>query len=333
VSTVASVSTPVPPPGGRSSSGQHLRAGARIRPGDRVFHLMTATAGAVVLLTMAAITVFLIYRAVPALHLNSANFFTEQRWEPDGSPARFGIAAALYFTVLTSAIAMLFAVPVAVGVALFITYLAPRRLSAGMGYLVELLAAVPSIVYGLWGFTFLAPHMTGLVGWLDRWFGWTVVLRYRPENAPNNYSPFTAGVVLAIMILPIISAISREVFRRVPPDQIEAAQALGATRWETIRLAVLPVGRPGVISATMLGLGRALGETLAVTMLLSTAYNINVHFTETGGVTFASIIALKYGEAGDTGTGALIAAGLCLFILTLAVNFTANLIVRRQKVA
>jgi phosphate transport system permease protein len=328
---MASVTTPARASGDRP--GPDLRATARMRPGDRVFQLLTATSGAFVLLTMAAISAFLIYRAVPALNADSVNFFTEPRWEPDGSPARFGIAAALYFTVLTSAIAIVIAVPVAVGVALFITYYAPRRLSAGMGYLVELLAAVPSIVYGLWGFTFLAPHLTGLVTWLDRWFGWTVLLRYRPVSAPNNYSPFTAGVILAIMILPIISSISREVFRQVPRDQIEAAQALGAHRWETIRLAVLPLGRAGVISASMLGLGRALGETLAVTMLLSTAYTINIHVTETGGVTFASIIALKYGEAGEVGTGALIAAGLCLFVLTLAVNFTANLIVRRQKVA
>jgi phosphate transport system permease protein len=322
-----------PGPGPRPSAGTDSLTRARTRLGDRAFRLMTAAASAVVLLTMAAITVFLIYRAVPALRSNDANFFTEQRWNADATPARFGIAAAFYFTVLTSAIAIVIAVPVAVGVALFINFYAPRRLSSGLGYMVELLAAVPSIVYGLWGFTFLAPHLTGLVTWLDRWFGWTVILRYRPDSAPNNYSPFAAGIVLAIMILPIISSISREIFQRVPREQIEAAQALGAYRWETIRMAVLPIGRAGVISAAILGLGRALGETLAVTMLLSTAFSINIHFTETGGVTFASIIALKYGEAGPTGTGALIAAGLCLFLLTLAVNFTANVIVRRHKVA
>ena len=321
------------PRGPGSGAGHGYLTGARVRLGDRAFRLVTAAAATVVLLTITAITVFLIYRAIPALRADTSNFFTEDRWDADGAPPRFGIAAALYFTVLTSAIAIVIAVPVAIGVALFINFYAPRRLSAGMGYMVELLAAVPSIVYGLWGFTFLASHLTGLVTWLDRWFGWTIVLRYRPDSAPNNYSPLAAGVVLAIMILPIISSISREVYQRVPREQIEAAQALGAYRWETIRLAVLPLGRPGVISAAILGLGRALGETLAVTMLLSTAYTINIHFTETGGVTFASIIALKYGEAGPTGTGALIAAGLCLFVLTLAVNFTANLIVRRHKVA
>jgi phosphate transport system permease protein len=332
---MTSLSAPArsPGPGSRPGTGPGHLTRTRVRLGDRGFRLLTAAASAVVLLTMAAITVFLIYRAVPALRSNAANFFTEQGWNADAGPPRFGIAAALYFTLLTSAIAIVIAVPVAIGVALFINYYAPRRLSSGLGYMVELLAAVPSIVYGLWGFTFLAPHLTGLVGWLNRWFGWTVVLRYRPDSEPNNYSPLAAGIILAIMILPIISSISREVFHRVPREHIEAAQAIGAYRWETIRMAVLPIGRAGVISAAILGLGRALGETLAVTMLLSTAYSINIHFTETGGVTFASIIALKYGEAGPTGTGALIAAGLCLFLLTLAVNFTANVIVRRHKVA
>ncbi len=175
--------------------------------------------------------------------------------------------------------------------------------------------------------------MTGLTEWLDRWFGWTVIFRYRPDNEPSNLSPFTAGVVLAIMILPIISSISREVFRQVPRDQVEAALALGATRWEMIRTSVLPFGQAGVVSASILGLGRALGETLAVTLILASVYDINLHLTESGGVTFASNIALKYGEAGEIGTGALIASGLCLFLITLAVNFAAGLIIRRQREA
>jgi phosphate transport system permease protein len=302
----------------------------RARLGDRAFRWTSGAAGALVLLVMAAIAVFLVYRAVPALRADKANVLTEQQWDPDGTPSRFGIAATLYFTLVTSAIAMILAVPLAIGSAVFITYYAPRRLREGMGYVVELLAAIPSIVYGLWGFTFLAPHLTGVVEWLNQWFGWTVILRYRPENQPNSFSPMGAGVLLAIMILPIISAISREAFQRVPPDQLEAALALGATRAEMIRMAVLPHGRSAVISASMLGLGRALGETLAITMLLSTAYHISLHITETGGVTFASVIVLKYGEAGEIGTGALIAAGLCLFLLTATVNFIANSIVGRQ---
>jgi phosphate transport system permease protein len=174
--------------------------------------------------------------------------------------------------------------------------------------------------------------MTGLVLWLDHWFGWTGIFDYRLESRPNNLSDFTAGIVLAIMILPIVSSISREVFRQVPHDQREAALAIGATRWEMIRTAVLPFGRSGVLSASILGLGRALGETLAVTLILASAYDISIHITERGGVTFASNIALKYGEAGTVGTGALIAAGLCLFVITLAVNLGAQLLIRRQKV-
>jgi phosphate transport system permease protein len=303
----------------------------RIAPADRAFRGLVTTAGGTVLLVVAAMALFLVFRAVPALRADSANFFTTQVWDPDGGVPRFGIAAALYFTIVTSAIAMLLAVPIALAAALFITFYAPRRLGTGLGYLVELLAAVPSIVYGLWGFAFLAPHLTGLVRWLDRWFGWTVILSYRPDNEPNSYSPLAAGIVLAIMILPIISSISREVFRRVPPDQVEAALALGASRSETLRMAVLPVSRGGVIAASLLGLSRALGETLAVTLVLSTMFTISFHITESGGVTFAAVIALKYGEAGQIGTGALIAVGLCLFVLTLAVNLAAGMIVSRRE--
>src|SRR5829696_6547947 len=308
-------------------------SGAAVRPGDRVFRGLALTAGATVLVVMAAIAIFLVYRAVPALRDDTVHFLTFEQWFPDNDPSQFGIAALLYFTLITSLIGMVIAVPVAIGIALFIAFYAPRRASQAMGYFVDLLAAVPSIVYGLWGFAFLAPHMTGLTRFLDKYFGWVPFFDYRPENNPNNLSPFTAGVVLAIMILPIISSISREVFRQVPRDQVEAALALGATRWEMIRTAVVPFGRAGVLSASILGLGRALGETLAVTLVLSSLYDVNLHITESGGVTFASNIALKYGEAGEIGTGALIASGLCLFIITLAVNFTANVVIRRQRSA
>lgn len=298
---------------------------------DRAFRGLAVTASAGVLLVVAAIALFLIAKAIPSLRMNTGSFLLEQVWQPDGDPAIFGIAAALYFTILTSVIAMLLAVPVALTAALFITFYAPRRLRNGLGYLVELLAAVPSIVYGLWGFAFLAPHLTGLVRWLDRWFGWTGVLSYRPDNAPNSYSPMAAGIVLAIMILPTISSISRECFRRVPTDEIDAALAIGASQSEMLRLAVLPVSKPGVIAASLLGLSRALGETLAVTLILSTMFAISFHITESGGVTLAAVIALKYGEAGEVGTGALVSVGLCLFVLTLAVNLVASMIVNRRQ--
>ena len=325
--TIGGSTTPPATPPPRASD----ISGSAIRPGDRVFRGISIAAGAIVLAAMAAIAAFLIYKASPALRADTVNFLTFKQWFPDDTPSQFGIAAMLFHTLVTGLLAMLMAVPVALGIALFINYYAPRRVSAGLGYLVDLLAAVPSVIYGLWGFFFLAPQMTGLVRWLDSYFGWTVIFNYRPDNRPSNLSDFTAGVVLAIMILPIISAISREVFRQVPRDQVEAALALGATRWEMIRTAVLPFGRAGVVSASILGLGRALGETLAVTIVLSTAYDLSVHITENGGVTFASNIALKYGEAQTIGTGALISAGLCLFVITLAVNFGAQLIIRRKK--
>ncbi|MFL6127484.1 MAG: phosphate ABC transporter permease subunit PstC [Mycobacteriales bacterium] len=306
-------------------------SGATIRPGDRVFRGLSLAAGATVLVIMAAITVFLVYRSVPALRADTVNFLTFSQWLPDQSPVQFGIAALLFYTLSTGVLAMVMAVPVALGIALFITYYAPRRAAATLGYFVDLLAAVPSIVFGLWGFAFLAPHLTGLTLWLDKWLGWIPLFDYQLDNKPNNLTVFTAGIVLAIMILPIISSISREVFRQVPREQVEAALALGATRWEMIRTAVLPFGRAGALSASILGLGRALGETLAVTIVLSNVYEISWHLTQTGGVTFASNIALKYSEAADIGTGALVFSGLCLFVITLAVNSAAQLIITRQQ--
>ncbi|MBI1757901.1 MAG: phosphate ABC transporter permease subunit PstC [Actinobacteria bacterium] len=301
--------------------------------GDRVFRAVSVTAATVVLVAMAAIAVFLVIRSVPAIRQDTTNFLTTRAWLPEEARPIFGIAALLFHTVVTSALAMIIAVPVAVGVALFTTFYAPRRLSAGLGYLVDLLAAVPSVIYGLWGFFFLAPNITGLTLWLSRWLGWTGIVHYRLNNTPNNLSDLTAGVVLAIMILPIVSSITREVFRQVPRDQVEAALAIGATRWEMIRTAVLPFGRSGVVSAAILGLGRALGETLAVAIILAPAYTISVHLTEGGGITFASNIALKYSEASELGIGALLGSGLCLFAITLGVNFGAQLLIRRRKEA
>jgi phosphate transport system permease protein len=309
-------------------------SGSAVRPGDRIFRGLSVGASASVLAIMAAIAAFLIYQAIPALAKDDANFFTESKWFPDadpGQPVVFGIAAMVAGTIASSIIAMVVAVPIAIGIALFISFYAPRRLAKPLAYVVDLLAAVPSIVFGLWGFFFFRNQLDGLVFWLDRWFGWTGLFAFRPDANPANQSLFTAGLVLAIMILPIVSAISREVFNQVPSANIEAALALGATRWEMIRISVLPFGRAGVTSASILGLGRALGETLAVTLILTAAYDVNLHLTENGGITFASNIALKNGEAGTVGTGALIASGLVLFLITLGVNSLSQLIIRRRN--
>ncbi|GAA1698606.1 phosphate ABC transporter permease subunit PstC [Fodinicola feengrottensis] len=303
--------------------------------GDSVFRGVSTGAGTLILIIMAAIAAFLVYKAIPALGKDTANFFTSTDWFPDAngptSKPAFGIAALTFHTVLTSIIAMVVAVPIAIGIALFITFYAPRRIASALGYLVDLLAAVPSVVFGLWGLFFLAPNLVEVNQFLSHWLGWTVIFNYRQDSIPANRSDFTAGLVLAIMILPIVSAIAREIFRQVPTTHIEGALALGATRWEMIRLSVLPFGRAGLVSAAMLGLGRALGETLAVATILSAAYNLNIHILEDGGITFASNIALKYNEAGDVGTGALIASGLCLFVITLLVNSVSQLILRRQQ--
>lgn len=307
----------------KSSSG--------VRLGDRIFSGAATAAGAFVLVVMAAILVFLFVRALPAIGDDTSNWITEKKWFPDatpGSPSVWGIAALAWGTIVSSIVALVIAVPVAIGIALFISHYAPRRLAFGLGYAVDLLAAVPSVVYGLWGVLWLAPRMTGTQTWLNDYFGW---IPFFGGTISGAKTIFTCGVVLAIMILPIVAAVSREIFLQVPRAHEEAALALGATRWEMIRTAVLPFGRPGIISATMLGLGRALGETIAVALVLSTSYDTKLHILEPGGITFASNIALKFSEAGSTGRSALIASGLVLFVITLLVNMLARYIVSRRK--
>jgi phosphate transport system permease protein len=327
---VDSTVTPLPP---APPGGQHepvtvaLRHQTRHR-GDRVFRLLSSGSGVFVLVLMASIGLFLLLRAIPALQDNTASFLTTTDWFPDRDPAVFGIAALTFGTLLTSLIAMIMAVPVGIGIALFIAFYAPRRIAYGLGYMVDLLAAVPSIVFGLWGLATLMPRLDGIFRFLDEHVGWIPL--FRNDLDIYTKSIMVASVVLAIMILPTISAISREVFRQVPVSHREAALALGATRWEMVRLAVLPYGTPGMISASMLGLGRALGETIAVALVLSASYEINWHITEPGGNTFAANIALKWKEAGSTGIGALIASGLVLFVITLAVNMSARLVIARR---
>jgi len=291
--------------------------------------------GLVVVLMVVLVGGFLTWKAIPSLLNNEAPFFTSRVWQPAGDPPKFGVAALLWTTVISSIFAMILAVPVAVGVALFITQYAPRRLATPVAYLVDLLAAVPSIIFGLWGIAVLGPVIaapdSGLRRAIESGLGWIPLFEKTGVSAGNV---FLASVVLAIMILPIVTAISREVFMQVPLANIEAAQALGATQWETIRMAVLPFGRPGVISASMLGLGRALGETIAVTIILSTP-NVGAPFDPSlwaGGETFASKIANAAGEFDTPAkTGAYISAGLVLFIVTFAVNAAARVVIARRK--
>ncbi|WP_353943798.1 phosphate ABC transporter permease subunit PstC [Streptomyces sp. HUAS MG91] len=321
---------PAPPaPADRPTTGQAKRAArGATRPGDRVFLGLSRGAGILLLVVMAAIAVFLTYRAALVLPDNNGNFLTTFEWNATAEPPVFGIAVLAFGTIVTSIVAMLIAVPVAVGIALFLTHYAPKRLSGAIAYVIDLLAAVPSIVYGLWGALFLVPHMEGLFGWLDDYFGWTGIFAWE-GGAPRTL--LTVGILLAIMILPIITNVSREVFKQAPLMHQEAALALGATRWEVIRMSVIPFGRSGVISASMLGLGRALGETMAVATVLSPDFLIHASLLDPGGGTFAQNIAAKFAEANDQGRDALIASGLVLFVITLIVNGAARMIIARRK--
>ncbi|MBV6701145.1 phosphate ABC transporter permease subunit PstC [Kitasatospora aureofaciens] len=300
------------------------------RVGDKIFMNLARGSGILLLVVMAAIAGFLAWRSGLALSKNDGHFLTTFEWAPDAPKPVFGIAVLAFGTIVSAIIAMAIAVPVAIGIALFISHYAPRKIAQPFAYLVDLLAAVPSIVYGLWGALFLVPHMDGLTSWLNQYLGWTYIFdQTKTGTVPRNL--FTVGILLAIMILPIITAVSREVFRQVPRMHEEAALALGATRWEMIRTAVLPFGRPGIISASMLGLGRALGETIAVAVVLSSNSVLSLHILDPGGGTFAQNIALKFAEAGNNGRNALMASGLVLFVITLLVNGAARLIVARRK--
>ena len=323
------MSTAVEPPGTPSSAPPAGGIqGQALRRGDRVFLGLSRGAGVLILAIMAAIAAFLIWRAIPSLQANTANFFTETQWSPDAEPAFFGIAALAFGTLMTSIIAMLLAVPVGIGIALFIAHYAGRRLAAVLGFVTDLLAAVPSIIFGMWGLAFLMPQMEGLLVWLNTYLGFIPLFQNDLEQYTRSLA--IAGTVLAIMILPTISAISREVFVQTPREHIEASLALGATRWEMVRMAIFPFAKPGMISASMLGLGRALGETIAVALILSASFDINWHITEPGGTTFAANIALKWNEAGTIGLSALIASGLVLFVITLAVNMAARIVIARR---
>jgi phosphate transport system permease protein len=307
---------------------QGKRGASTGRMGDRVFGAATRGSGIFLLVIMASIAAFLMWKAVPALQKDKVNFLTSQEWSPNGATVRFGILQLVYGTLMSSLIAVLLATPVAIGIALFIAYYSPRSLAAGLGYIVDLLAAVPSVIYGLWGLQFFVTKMEGVAQFLHDYAGWIPLFG---GDAVGGRSLLTAGVVLAIMILPIISSITREIFLQVPRANIEAALALGATRWEMIRIAVLPFGRSGMTSAAMLGLGRALGETIAVALVLSTAAGITIHILQDGGNTIAANVANAFGEATPVGQGALIASGLVLFVITLIVNVAARAIVARRR--
>lgn len=315
---------------------QRREKGTSKSPADVVFRLISRASGSLVLVIMGVVGVFLFYRAWDALSAANASFVTTQAWEPDSGT--FGIAGILVGTVLIGTTAILIAVPFALATALFISEYAPRRLQRTFVQTVDLMAAVPSVVYGLWGAFFLQNQAYTLARWISTHFGWIPFLSVDadpsdPLTSVTNWksSTFIAGIVVAMMVTPIASSVMRETFAQAPPGEREGAYALGATKWGMIRAVVLPFGKGGIIGGTMLGLGRALGETIAVYMIISPVYTIQPHILEKGAISVSSLIALKNGEASDFGRSALFAAGLTLFIMTLVVNFLASSIVARSR--
>jgi phosphate transport system permease protein len=296
---------------------------ARQRRGDVIFASATRLAGLVILLALAGVALFLTVEGLPALNAPASKMGGESSLAAYIGPLLFG-------TLLAALIALVVATPLALGVALVISHFAPRRLAKPIGYLIDLLAAVPSVVYGLWGIAFLGPRLAPAYSWLEAHLGF--IPFFAGPASSTGRTILTAGLVLAIMALPIITAITREIFGQTPKLHQEAALALGATRWEMIRLAVLPYAKSGIVSAVMLGLGRALGETMAVAMVLSASRVITFNLISTvNPSTIAANIANEFPEASGLGVNVLIASGLVLFVITFAVNFAARAIVARSE--
>jgi phosphate transport system permease protein len=293
---------------------------AKVRLGDRIFSSSTVVAGSIILAVLAAVAIFLVGQSIPA-------FVAKPGTLPRGAANFWVYVWPLVFGTIWAGV---IAVPVAIGVALFISHYAPRRIAQVLGYIVDLLAAVPSVVFGLWGIGVLAPFVQPFYVWLGNNVGWFPLFDGRVSGTGRTI--LTVAIVLAVMVLPIITAVCREVFLQTPRLHEEAALALGATRWEMIRIAVLPFARAGIISATMLGLGRALGETLAVAMVLSPATVVSFFLLTTQNPnTIAGNIALQFPEATGVGVNTLIATGLVLFVITFIVNAIARVAVNRRK--
>jgi len=331
-------------PGGRQGRGQDRgrepekrKLTSRLNPADLIFRAIARGGGSVVLVIMILVGTFLAFRGAQALHKDGWAFLTTQAWNPDGGG--FGIAAVMVGTFLIAVIAIAVAIPLSVGTALYISEYAPRRLQRPLISLIDLMAAVPSVIFGLWGFFLLQWRVADVSRWLSDWFYWIPAFRVsgvpRETATPNliNYtgSSLAAGLVVGLMITPIAASVMREAFSQAPVGEREGAYALGATRWGMIRAVVLPFAKGAMIGGTMLGLGRALGETMAVTMIISAVYAIQPHVLEHGTSSISSLIALHWSESTQFAISALMAAGLALFAVTLLVNFIAARIVARSR--
>lgn len=303
---------------------------------DSVFTGVATAAGATTVGIMLAVGVFLSMRAGDAISVAGISFLFEQQWSPETQT--FGIAAVLFGTVTIALIAMGVSVPLALGTSLLISEVLRGRLRLWAVTLVDLMAAVPSVVFGLWGVFFLQESVIPVSRWISTYFAWIPFFRVSDESgavmtdaSAFTSSAFIAGIVVGLMVVPTQTSVMREAFSQAPAGEREAAFALGSTRWGMIRSVVLPFGRGGVIGGTMLGLGRALGETIAVYMIISPIFSINWQVLKTGSNSVSALIALRYGEASEFALSALMAAGLVLFLITLVINFTASSIVARSR--
>jgi phosphate transport system permease protein len=295
--------------------------------GDRAYVVLSTAAASVSLIIVGATTIFLVQKARPALSAAGTwSFFSTSVWNP--LAGQFGVLGLMLGTTIIAAIAMLIAVPMGVGMALFINEYAPARLRTPLTSMIDLLAALPSLLFGMWAFFALQDHLVPVARFVSHRLA--VVPFLRADNGEVlTQSSFIAGVVVAIMTLPIVTSVSRDVMAQVPRGQCEGALALGGTRWGMIRSVILPFARNGIVGASLLSFGRALGETIAVALILSPHIDVNTHVLTTGGGSIAAFIAIHFGEATDLERSALVAAGLALFLLTFAVNFLARAIVVR----
>ena len=303
------------------------------RRSDKVFRGVVTAGGMSSLIILGLITIFLGFRGLEVIRQEGFGFITHSDWsistDDSGNVtnSQFGLAAMLVGTILCSFVAVAIALPISVFSALFLNFYSPNWLKKFLIAIIDMMAAFPSILFGIWGFLVLMPSVEYWAKLIHRYFGWLPL--FKMQVPVFTRSPFVAGVVLAIMIIPIITSVSREVFAQTPLDRIQAAYALGATRWAMIKAVVIPYGRSGVIGGAMLGLGRAMGETVAVFTVLNIVFQVNWQILLGAGGNVASLIILKFGDASPYEIKALMAAGLVLFLLTLIVNAIANFIVKR----
>lgn len=304
---------------------------SRTTNGDKAFRGLLRAGGVAVFAIMALIALFLALRSSEAFRVAGRSFLTEKLWQSAG--AKFGVASVVPNGVFIALVALAFAVPLSMLTALFIAEYAPAWLRGPMIAVIDVMAAIPSIVYGIWGLFFLQPHIVGVIRWAANHLGFIPIFEVRTGDYATSYtsSILIGGIVVGLMITPIITSLTREVFSQAPPGEREGAYALGATRWGMIRSVVLPYGKGGAIGAIMLGFGRAMGETITIALIVAPAFDIHFRILESGGMSVSALIALNFPNASGISLAALMAAGLVLFAITLIVNMLAAVVIARSR--